>query len=328
VAFCSHAILEPDLFIIPDAQADERFADHPFVASDPYIRFYAGAPLVTPEGHALGTICAIDRVPHELTPEQRETLRALARQAMTQLRLRRSLKQLRELEALREDLMHMIVHDLRTPLTSFIGGLETVELLGELNPEQKQCLQVSRQGGNTLLRMVNDLLDLARLEQGALPLKYEPLEAENVLDEAWKQVEHLASLKQVRLAKAVVPELPVLEADRDKLVRTLVNLLGNAVKFSPEGGTVSAAARLDGRTNAIRFSVTDTGEGIPAEAHDQIFEKFGQVKTRQSGQGSAGGLGLVFCKMVVEAHHGRIWVESELGKGSTFSLVLPLTRKT
>src|SRR5438477_11153973 len=135
VAFCAHAILEPDLFIVPDAEADERFFDNPLVTSDPHVRFYAGAPLITPDGHAIGTLCTIDRVSRELSTEQTEALRALARQAVTQFELRRHLKKLQELEKLRDSLTSMIVHDLRTPLTSLLGGLLSMEMLGKLNAD-------------------------------------------------------------------------------------------------------------------------------------------------------------------------------------------------
>lgn len=117
--------------------------------------------------------------------------------------------------------------------------------------------------------------------------------------------------------------LPPLQADGEKLRRTLVNLLGNSITFTREG-SISLSVRLEPDGDAIRFAVSDTGEGIPREAFGRIFEKFGHVETRQAGCKMSTGLGLKFCKMVAEAHGGRIWVESELGQGSVFSLTLPL----
>jgi signal transduction histidine kinase len=325
VAFCAHAILEPDLFVVPDAEADARFSDNPLCTSDPHVRFYAGAPLITPDGHAIGTLCAIDRVPRQLTPEQLEALRALARQAMTQFELRRNLKQLQELEELRDSLTHMIVHDLRTPLTSLLTGLQTLEAVGELNRDQAELLGLSVQGGQTLLRMINDLLDISKLEDGSLKLEYADLRVESLIDESVRQVAPLASEKKILLAQEIVPDLPTLYADEEKLLRMLVNLLGNAIKFTPAGGTVTLSARPSDTERALLLSVTDTGEGIPAEAFARIFEKFGQVESRQAGRRMSTGLGLTFCKMVVEAHGGRIWVESELGQGSTFRCAVPLS---
>jgi signal transduction histidine kinase len=325
VAFCAHAILQPDLFLVPDAEADERFADNPLVRGEPQVHFYAGVPLITPDGHALGTLCAVDRVPRQLSAEQQDALRALARQAMDQLQLRRSLKLLQELEAHRDSLTHMIVHDMRTPLTSVIAGLQTLENAGPLNATQAECLAMALQGGKTLLRMINDLLDISKMENGSLKLECADLNVGALAAEAMQQVAALADEKRITLAQEIAPDLPRLYADEDKLVRTLVNLLGNAIKFTPVGGRVTLSACRSNTEKAILFSVSDTGEGIPAEAFDRIFEKFGQVEERAAGHRGSTGLGLTFCKMVVEAHGGRIWVESELRQGSAFSFVIPLS---
>jgi signal transduction histidine kinase len=325
IAFCAHAILQPELFIVTDAEADERFADNPLVTSAPHVRFYAGAPLITPEGLALGTLCAVDQVPHELSREQQEALRALARQAMDQLRLRRNLKQLRELEVLRDSLIQMIVHDMRTPLTSLLAGLQTLGRLGGLDETQCELLGISIHGGQTLLRMINDLLDINKMEAGSLQLEYSPLHLEVVVEEALQQVAPLAAEKQITVSTDLASDLPALAADGEKLQRTVVNLLANAIKFTPAGGTVILSACRSDSEPAVLFRVTDTGEGIPREAYERIFEKFGQVESRHAGRTMSTGLGLTFCKMVVEAHGGRIWVESELGQGSRFSFIIPLS---
>jgi two-component system, sensor histidine kinase len=325
VAFCAHAILQPDLFVIPDADVDERFTDNPLVRSEPHVRFYAGAPLVTPDGHALGTLCAVDRVPRQLSPDQEDALRALARQAMAQMELRRSLTQLRELESLRDNLTHMIVHDLRTPLTALLTGLQTVERAGELNEVQAECLQLADHGGQTLLRMINDLLDISKMEQGSLTLDCADMDARCIVESAVQQVAPLADEQRLVLVTEVAPDLPSLYADEEKLQRILVNLLGNAVKFTPVGGRITIPVRRSEGERSLQFQVTDSGEGIPAEAFDRIFDKFGQVEDRKAGRLMSTGLGLTFCKMAVQAHGGRIWIESELGKGSTFSFTIPLS---
>jgi two-component system, sensor histidine kinase len=325
VAFCAHAILQPDLFMVTDAEADERFADNPLVTAAPHVRFYAGAPLITPEGLALGTLCAVDQVPRQLSHEQQEALRALARQAMDQFQLRRNLKQLRELEVLRDSLVQMIVHDMRTPLTAVLSGLQTLQRLGGLNEVQSELLGISVHGGQTLLRMINDLLDIHKMEAGSLQLEVSPLCLEAVVDQALQQVAPLAAEKRIAVSTELASGLPACSADAEKLLRALVNLLANAVKFTPAGGTVTLSVSPNHPDPTLLFCVIDTGEGIPVEAFERIFEKFGQVESRQAGRSMSTGLGLTFCKMVVEAHGGRIWVESELGKGSRFSFVIPLS---
>jgi signal transduction histidine kinase len=234
---------------------------------------------------------------------------------------------LKELESLRDSLVHMVVHDLRTPLTSLTGGLQTLERLGELNPEQREFLQIAVQGGETLLGMINDLLDISKLEDGSLPLDLSELNAAEAAEQAVRQVAPLAREKDLTLVAAPSLPLPAIRADGDMLRRVLVNLLGNAVKFTPPGGTISLAVQPHG-SDACLFSVSDTGEGIPEEAFDRIFEKFGQVESRKGGRRNSTGLGLTFCRMAVEAHGGRIWVESALGKGSTFYFTIPARAAT
>ncbi|BCM94010.1 adaptive-response sensory-kinase SasA [Abditibacteriota bacterium] len=235
--------------------------------------------------------------------------------------------QLQELEQLRDSLTNMIVHDLRTPLTSFLTGLQTLEYVGELNPDQQECLALSIDGGNTLLGMINDLLDISKMESGSLKLELGIAQVQQLGTHSMEQVTSLARAKELNLVSEVAANLPVLQADVEKLSRTLVNLMGNAIKFTPTFGTITLSAFFvprPGRTDSFVFCVSDTGEGIPQEAFERIFEKFGQVEDRQAGRTLSTGLGLTFCKMVVEAHGGRIWVESEPGQGSQFFFALPI----
>lgn len=238
--------------------------------------------------------------------------------------IRENYRKLAELERLRDELTHMIVHDLRTPLTSVIAGLQTMGLMGDLNDDQKEFLAISLDGGRTLLAMINDMLDVSKMESGTLVLEKQEIRASDIVAQSLAYVRQLASENGLSLALEAPAELPAITADEEKVQRTLVNLLSNAVKFTPAGGTVTVSAQIcDDAGCEMLFAVRDTGEGIPKEAFDRIFEKFGQVESRKSGRRMSTGLGLTFCKMAVEAHGGRIWVESELGKGTTFYFTLP-----
>ncbi len=231
---------------------------------------------------------------------------------------------LKELETLRDDLTHMIVHDLRTPLTSLLGGLQTMEAVGELNEIQEEMLGLSLDGGQTLLGMINDLLDIDKMEKGAMQLEYGPVSPEELVRGSVAQVASLVRNKNITLTEHVSPALPSFTGDGGKLRRTLVNLIGNALKFTPSGGAVEVSVRGDDPDSGqLIFAVRDTGEGIPREAFDRIFEKFGQVENRKAGRKMSTGLGLTFSKMAVEAHGGRIWVESEPGQGSVFYFTVP-----
>ncbi len=240
---------------------------------------------------------------------------------------------LKELENLRDDLTHMIVHDLRTPLTSLLTGLQTLEFSEHLDIDEREMLDISVSGGRTLLGMINDLLDVGKMEDGSLALEKKPVNAASLVETALGQIASLAKDKRITLARDITPDLPSFLGDEEKLVRTLVNLLGNALKFTPPLGTITVSVReeearesgkeADAPTPSLLFAVRDTGEGIPPDAFERIFQKFGQVESRKAGRKMSTGLGLTFCKLVVEAHGGRIWVESELGQGSTFLFSLP-----
>ena len=237
--------------------------------------------------------------------------------------LQENYQHLQKLEKLRDDLTHMIIHDLRTPLNGMLLGMQALEL-GNLDEGQQQMLHITRRGGETLIGMINDLLDISKMESGAMQLERQEITVPDMIDAAVKQVTPLANAKNLTLATELEPGLPRLAADEAKLLRTVVNLLSNAIKFSPAGGTVTVAVRPDNDPSLLLFSVSDTGEGIPSEAFGRIFEKFGQVESRQAGRFMNTGLGLTFCKLAVEAHGGHIGVESAPGQGSTFGFTIPL----
>lgn len=230
----------------------------------------------------------------------------------------------KQAETLRDDLTGMIVHDLRTPLTSLLSGLQALRFVGGRGPDEQEILDNAIGGGETLLGMVNDLLDISKWESGSLVLDKKPLQPADVIEYALAQTAPLARRNGLRVARNIPLGLPVTDADRDLLRRSLTNLLGNAVKFTPRGGIVTVSASFDPVEGAILFAVGDTGEGIPAHQVRRIFDKFGQVESRKAGRKMSTGLGLTFCKLVAEAHGGRIWVESKLGKGSRFLFTIPL----
>jgi two-component system sensor histidine kinase/response regulator len=238
--------------------------------------------------------------------------------------LQESFSQLQTLENQRDDLTHMIVHDLRTPVTSLLSGLQTVGLLGDLNTDQQEFLGIAESGGKTLLHMINDLLDISKMESGSCQLETQAVRAGSLMADALQQVSPLLQENGLTLVREIADDLPALRADEDKMVRVLTNLLGNAIKFTPDGGTVTLSAHPSAAEAAVVFAVRDTGRGIPREAFARIFEKFGQAQMDRATRHQSTGLGLTFCKMIVELHGGRIWVESELDQGSVFLFTLPV----
>ncbi len=226
-----------------------------------------------------------------------------------------------ELEELRDSLIYMIVHDLRTPLTSIIGGLQ---LVVDADYEQRLTEEFVLAGlvsAKRLLELVNTLLDINKMEKGELELDLDEVDFNQLAEEAGKQLGGLVIEHNHDLKLDLDRRCPSIWADAEKLRRVIVNLLGNAIQFTPGGGHIRLQSHCTG--DMLQFSVSDDGPGIPDQEQDRIFEKFGQAETRREGHKYSTGLGLTFCKMVAEAHGGRIWVDSELGKGSTFSVSIP-----
>ena len=268
----------------------------------------------------------------------------LTRARLQREKLEVALADLKRSEAMRDSLNAMLVHDLRTPLTTMLAPLEMLqnEDFGELEETQREIVGMSLGSSRRLLGLVNELLDISKMEAGELQIEREAVRPDSVVDEAINQVALAEYDGAARVERDVPAELPTISANGDLLARVLVNLLGNAVKFTPRQGTITVSARgcvpsevvparvqasLDGQdvgAPSVLFGVRDTGEGIPAADLDRIFEKFGQVESRQSGRKNSTGLGLTFCKLAVEAHGGIIWVESEVGQGSTFYFTIPV----
>jgi len=237
-------------------------------------------------------------------------------------KLQHAHEQLQQSEAAREDLVHMIVHDMRTPLTSVLGGLETVEA-GRPNADQQQeLLTNARRDSEALLRMVNRLLDISRMEAGEMELSLTEFSVADLVDEVAARMGRLAATKSVRINIERPAEELTVVADRLAMRRVLDNLLGNAVKFAPEGGRVTVAMASDDDGGA-HISVADDGPGIPADLHDKIFDKFFRAQVNEASAGPSTGLGLAFCKLAVEAHGGKIWVASEPGHGAEFHFTIP-----
>ncbi|MHB1456021.1 MAG: sensor histidine kinase [Armatimonadota bacterium] len=235
----------------------------------------------------------------------------------------RQYNQLKQLEQSRDDMIHMIVHDLRTPLTSMIGSLQTMQIgtFGELNPDMAEFVDMSVKGSERMLGMVNDLLDISKMDAGSMQLEIEKTKVIDLAASAVSEVQYLIKEKEIQLEVTIQPDTLEVMCDVDKIRRVITNLLGNAIKFTPAKGSVNFS--VSGDSSGITISVSDTGEGIPEDYIDKIFDKFGQVESRKAGRRRSTGLGLTFCKLAVEAHKGNIWVDSTLGKGSTFSFKLP-----
>jgi signal transduction histidine kinase len=267
---------------------------------------------------------SVGGVDYVTKPFQFEEVHARVRTHLELCRQRRQLLEanarLRELEQLRDDLTHMIVHDMRSPLAVLGGAINL--LCDELPADAAELLrlcQMGKKAARELTEMCNGLLDVSRLEAGEMPVEREACELPAVVSDAV----HATKIQADAASVTVRAELPPLRVSADKklLQRILANLLTNAIKNTPEGGRITV--RAEAVPEGVRVEVADTGCGIQPEYHQRIFEKFGQVEARRECQQHSTGLGLPFCKLAVEAHGGTIGVASEFGRGSVFWFILP-----
>jgi signal transduction histidine kinase len=238
--------------------------------------------------------------------------------------LEESLRKQKELEKVRDDLMKMIVHDLKSPLTSIIGAMEMLidGDFGPLGTEQRSALGDAESRAEDLLALIEDLLEVARLEETRLVLHLAPLAPGALLTEIRHEWEMRFQQERATAVVETSDDAPVIEADHALLKRVFSNLIQNSLSHSARSVTVTLGARPE--NGGTLFTVADDGVGIPAEYHDIIFRKFEQVRTPHIPRVRSSGLGLAFCKLVVEAHGGRIWVKSGGGMvGSAFHFWLP-----
>ena len=476
VSFCAHAILQPELLVVPDALADARFSDNPLVTADPRIRFYAGAPLKTQDSHALGTLCVIDRVPRTLSPQQQEALRALSRLVVSRLELHRTatesaatLQSLKEIEArksaileaaldciitmderghivefnpaaertfgyresevvgaelaekiippqlreahrrgmahyfktgvgpvlgkrievtamradgsefpvelaittirlgpkrlftaylrditarkrqeeallvakeatdaanadlaranrLKDEFLANMSHELRTPLNAILGMSEAMleQVLGPLTEKQTRSLNVVHESGAHLLALINDILDLSKIEAGKMSLQFEAVDIKAVCEASLRLVKEAAQRKRLNLTFTRACDGADVRGDERRIKQILVNLLTNAVKFTREGGRVTMEVSLDAERDTANFTVADSGIGIAPEDLEKLFKPFVQLDSGLARRHEGTGLGLALVWRLSELHGGSVSVQSTVGEGTRFTVTLPM----
>jgi PAS domain S-box-containing protein len=434
ISFCGHAIAQDELFIVNDATSDGRFADNPFVLQYPQIRFYAGAPLTSPDKQRVGTLCIIDSKPRELNALQRTVLRDLAdlvegemgmldlktatdqllvakrfcdvsqdllcltdikccftyvhpkwsqllgyneadligktlfelvhpddremtRSALSDLSKEqttlnfenrccakdgtyrwfiwnttaflkentifasaRDITTRKEIEQLKDQLIGIVSHELRTPLTSILGSLQMISqgVAGAVPKEVKELMQIASRSGVRMQRLINDILDIEKIESGKAEFKMSMASLRDAVRDAVTCLDGYGAPRQVQIRLLPGTEKWKAHMDSDRIVQVVTNLVSNAVKFAPEGSCVDVS--ISEGAQSTRVAVRDYGAGIPEDFKGQIFNKFAQASNRKSG---GSGLGLNICKAIVEQHGGKIGFESQSGQGTTFFFELP-----
>lgn len=243
------------------------------------------------------------------------------------LELKRQNEELRRLDTMKDEFLSIISHELRTPINAIMGFGSVLddELVGALNPEQHRYLQKMLTGSDHLLSLVDELLDLSRIQAGQLHLERAPVDLRALIEQSLAGLAPLAEQKRLHLESHLPEGLPTAMVDGRRLNQVLINLISNAIKFTPEEGTITVRAGLDG--HGLRVEVGDTGIGITDADMTRLFQRFNQVDTSYIRKSGGVGLGLAISKGLVEAHGGEIGVRSEPGRGSTFWFTLPIPRE-
>jgi PAS domain S-box-containing protein len=442
--FAMRALVHPGPLVIADVATDDSFAERATAYGEPAVRFFAGVPLVTPDGLAIGALCVFDHVPRQLAQGQVDALGALARQVMAQLELRRQLpgrlddaelrnraesfrrlataanegitiivddriveannafatlfgyqmaeiigrsplnfvaaasrdvaaeyvtissdkpyeahgqrkdgstfdmevttksipykgrtalgcvvrdiSERKEVDRLKNEFVSIVSHELRTPLTSIRGSLGLMDggVAGELPAKARELVRIARQNADRLIRLINDILDLEKIESGKIQLHVTTLDPVELVESTIAELRAMALQYRVTLV-STVRRHDRIAGDRDRVIQVLTNLLSNAVKFSPEGGSVTVLAS-DGGAGFLRFTIADEGSGIAEEKLARLFVRFEQLEAANTRRRGGTGLGLAISRSLVEQQGGRIGVDSSPGKGSAFWFELPLVR--
>jgi len=445
ISFCGHAILSEDVFYVPDALDDPRFADNPLVTGAPHVRFYAGAPLHAPGGARVGTLCIIDDQPRTFTADDLSVLRDLADCAETELdrtriieaaheahRFKQILDKTRDMifmfdvsslqfvylnqgavqsmgytaeellqlhpydikpqfpapafrlliapllsgeqdilqfetlhrrkdgvdfpveinlqlvrepesvgrfvaivrditerqrvDKMKREFISTVSHELRTPLTSIRGALGLVAggATGVIPAQALALVNISNHNCERLVRLINDILDMEKIEFGKMQLDMRPIDPQGLIEEAIAANQAYAAQHQVTIAFEGEPSHAQIMGDSDRLLQVLTNLLSNAVKFTPSGSSVHVS--MADAPGAVVLRVRDEGPGISEAFRSRIFQKFSQADSSDTRSKGGTGLGLSISKAIVEQHGGQIGFDSMPGQGSNFWVSLPATR--
>lgn len=321
MAFCSHAILQDQIFEVPDTLKDERFFDNPLVTDSPDIRFYAGAPLVSSSGLPIGTLCVIDTEPKKLNKQQALALNTLAKQVISQLELRLHNRYLKRIQKDQQQIFAMMSHDLRSPFNGILGLSQLLqEKASTLNPEMLTAMAEGILGSSLkVYQLLDEILQWSTNQLGAIHVELKEVTLNPLIIETLSLMEGNFTFKNIEVSCDIDENIVVL-ADENITKMIIRNLLTSAIKYTPKQGSIHIQTLLN--NDEIQLVITDNGEGVPEELKDQLFGD--SVTSQRGAQGELGhGLGLSLCGDFARKQQGTLFLDKDYTDGAKLILSFP-----
>ncbi|WP_234567268.1 GAF domain-containing sensor histidine kinase [Rhodohalobacter sp. 614A] len=326
-SICQYSILENDLLEIPDIMKDGRFEDLPHLKQNPNIIYYIGAQLLSPEGYAIGSLCVMDTKKRHLDETKKRQLKIVANQVMTALELRKQNEQLTELNNHQVNLMKILSHDLRSPLSGIIGMSDLLEeMVSSSDNETLEMVSLLNQSAKQLNQLINDILNYTIIDSKGFSLHPRQANVHAVAENMKRLYMPSAKLKNIDLTFDVDVKDKDIWIDEEKFEQIFGNLLSNAIKFTIGGGSVHSSLKVENENGNKRLllNVTDTGTGMAPDFVENLFSNHSHNNKEGTSGEKSTGLGLSIIKHFTELHNGNIDVDSRPGDGTTFKISLPL----
>lgn len=325
-SICQYTIHKTSTFEITDLQKDERTKDFPYVKGDPYLRYYLGAPLITPNGYGIGALCVLGFEPGKATEEEKNNLTVLAKQVMAQLELRKKNLELEKHNRFQSNLMKILSHDIRSPLSGIIGIGELLLNMDSLknNKDIQELLLNLKYSSEQLNQLVSDILNYTFTRQNEFKLERKNVEISDIVLNIKKLYKSSADLKSIDLSFNTSGFDKIIHLDAEKFKQIFGNLLSNAIKFTPEGGQIICNLSLDPSSQTIKLTVEDNGMGMSESTIQKILSGETPDTTEGTGGEKGTGLGTTIIYKFTKLHNGSLHISSSPEQGTTVTVNIPL----
>lgn len=325
-SICNYTIQTKDILEIPDLTENENTEDFPYVSGDPHYRFYAGAPLVTDNNYAIGSLCVLDYETSSLTDEQREDLQTLADEVMARMKLRKREKRLEELNQFKDRLIKVVSHDIRNPLTGIIGAAEYLDSEDLDADEWSEMVEIIADSAGQINNLVSELLENEAVQFGDIKPQAYSCNVRSRIADIISMFHFSAKKKNITLDYQLENNIPEVLIDGQKYERMIANLVSNAIKFTPDGGAVQVSCRYEedkSEDNQLITTVKDNGIGMPDEVEENLFELKAGGGRRGTNNENSYGLGMYIVAQYASACNADIEVESIEGNGTAITIQMP-----